>query len=131
MFCYHTATFRIRTSGDSMIRQPNRLANSRREFLQAASVAAVGLLGPSWASASQERSRANQGRIYIANKGGGIGKDKEAMVATLEEYKRLGFDGIEGKSGDLRHWCAERGDRRDRRAGAWGRRCGALESATV
>ncbi len=85
-----------------MIRQPNRLANSRREFLQAASVAAVGLLGPSWASASQERSRANQGRIYIANKGGGIGKDKAAMVRRLEQYKALGFDGIEGGSPNIK-----------------------------
>ena len=47
------------------------------------------------------RPRSNQGRIFKADKGGGIGKDKAAMVARLTQYRDLGFDGIEGGSPDI------------------------------
>lgn len=78
---------------------------SRRVFLQTSStIAAAGAIGvgSSKAIAESNRSRANQGRIYKANKGGGIGPDKSAMVRTLEQYKQLGFDGIEGGSPDIK-----------------------------
>jgi hexulose-6-phosphate isomerase len=51
--------------------------------------------------AAQERARINKGRIYKANKGGGIGPNKAGMIKTLEQYKSLGFDGIEGGSPDI------------------------------
>lgn len=73
---------------------------TRREFLHTSAVLAAGtVVGASaGARAADTRPRSNRDRIYKSNKGGGIGKDKEAMVARLEEYKRLGFDGIEGVS---------------------------------
>ncbi|MGD9854367.1 MAG: sugar phosphate isomerase/epimerase family protein [Planctomycetaceae bacterium] len=76
---------------------------SRRDFLGSAGaiVGATTVLsgvGSAPARGESTRSRANAGRIYKADKGGGIGKDHAAMVARLEEYHRLGFDGIEGVS---------------------------------
>lgn len=52
---------------------------------------------------ASERTGANRGRIYKANKGGGIGRDKGDMVKTLLTYKELGFDGIEGGSPDIKN----------------------------
>jgi hexulose-6-phosphate isomerase len=79
----------------------------RRDFLQA-SVAGVvtGVAAMSTSSLAQnaaaERIRSNRGRIYKSNKGGGIAGDKAGMLATLNQYKELGFDGIEGGSPDIR-----------------------------
>jgi hexulose-6-phosphate isomerase len=79
----------------------------RREFLQAsaagiaAGVAAMGATGFAQEAAS-ERQRSNRGRIYKANKGGGIAGDKAGMLAKLTQYKQLGFDGIEGGSPDIK-----------------------------
>ena len=85
-----------------------RFHTSRREFLQASALAAAGLAGGAAANTalgaegtSAERSGANRGRIFKANKGGGIGDGKDAMLARLKEYKELGFDGIEGGSPDI------------------------------
>ncbi len=80
---------------------------TRREFLHAsaalaASATMLGCLAGPTHSADPNRPRTNKGRIYKANKGGGIGNDHAAMVAKLEEYKRLGFDGIEGGSPDIK-----------------------------
>jgi L-ribulose-5-phosphate 3-epimerase len=76
------------------------MSQTRREFLHTSSLLAAGTLlgGVSANAQAADRSRSNKGRIYKSNKGGGIGKDKAEMVATLEEYKRLGFDGIESVS---------------------------------
>lgn len=73
---------------------------NRREFLHAtAAVAAAALVADiGQAAPAAKRSGANRGRIFKSNKGGGIGEDKAAMVARLQEYKQLGFDGIEGVS---------------------------------
>ena len=72
--------------------------STRREFLQTTASVAVGIATSDVlrAAPSQDRAGSNQGRIFKANKGGEIGKDKAAMVARLQEYKQLGFDGIEG-----------------------------------
>lgn len=82
------------------------LSPTRRQFLQtSASLACSTAL---WggvriaAAAENERQHSNKGRIYKANKGGGIGKDKAAMVARLEDYRSLGFDGLEGGSPDIK-----------------------------
>lgn len=80
---------------------------TRREFLHksaalAASTTMLGSMASSTHAAEANRPRSNKGRIYKANKGGGIGKDHAAMVARLEEYERLGFDGIEGGSPDIK-----------------------------
>jgi hexulose-6-phosphate isomerase len=78
---------------------------SRRGFLQAAAIgSAAALAGAVNAddAAKPSRPRTNRGRIYKADKGGGIGKDKAAMVARLKEYKSLGYDGIEGGSPDVK-----------------------------
>jgi hexulose-6-phosphate isomerase len=48
-----------------------------------------------------QRPRSNKGRIFKADKGGGIGTDQAAMVAKLTQYRDLGFDGIEGGSPDI------------------------------
>jgi len=78
---------------------------SRRHFIQSSSaIAAAGALSfgsPTAAPGAEGRTRANKGRIYTANKGGGIGADKKAMIAKLEQYKTLGFDGIEGGSPEI------------------------------
>ncbi len=80
---------------------------TRREFLHtsaalAASGAMLGCFAEPTHSADPNRPRSNKGRIYKANKGGGIAKDHAAMVAKLEEYELLGFDGIEGGSPDIK-----------------------------
>lgn len=75
---------------------------SRREFLQTSVVLAGSAMFSSTtllpAAENAPRARANKGKIFKANKGGGIGKDYAGMVATLEKYKALGFDGLEGVS---------------------------------
>lgn len=76
---------------------------ARREFLRSTSFAAAGLamapFGNLFANhAAQERSHSNRGRIFKADKGGGIGGDMAEMVQTLSRYKALGFDGLEGAS---------------------------------
>lgn len=80
----------------------NTARTNRREFLQTTSLAAAGVAAGSLLTTNTafaaERERANQGRIYKSNKGGGIGRNKEEMLAKLNQYKELGFDGIEGIS---------------------------------
>lgn len=74
--------------------------NSRRTFIFT-SIATVGTsiaAGSLTSLAAAEREHLNKGKIFKSNKGGGIGKDEDAMVATLQNYKDLGFDGIEGVS---------------------------------
>ncbi|MEW4526632.1 sugar phosphate isomerase/epimerase family protein [Maioricimonas sp. JC845] len=83
-------------------------STSRRDFLvQASGTVAAGLVAMNSATApaqdASERTGANRGRIYKANKGGGIGRDKGDMVKTLLTYKELGFDGIEGGSPDIKN----------------------------
>lgn len=76
------------------------LQQNRREFLESAVVTGAVLLAAQGMAAteSKPRMRKNKGKIFKSNKGGSIGKDFEGMVATLERYKTLGFDGIEGAS---------------------------------
>lgn len=74
---------------------------TRRQFLETSAIATgVAVLGGqiSCAAESPQRERKNRGKIFKANKGGGIGKDYAGMVAALERYKSLGFDGLEGAS---------------------------------
>ncbi len=74
---------------------------SRRQFLgTAAAVTGVAISGAEWTLAAEPatRERKNKGKIFKANKGGRIGKDLDGMVTKLEQYKTLGFDGIEGAS---------------------------------
>lgn len=78
---------------------------TRREFLQTASLATAAACLPALgqsAQAGEKRKGANRGRIYKSNKGGAIGADKAGMLATLESYKALGFDGIEGGSTSIK-----------------------------
>ncbi|SFJ60042.1 TIM barrel protein [Planctomicrobium piriforme] len=79
------------------------LPASRRDFLKCAAGLAVGsaLTIPGWQSQSVAGTRENKGKIFKSNKGGFIGSDEAGTVQTLEEYKRLGFDGIEGESPGL------------------------------
>ncbi|MFO1093131.1 MAG: sugar phosphate isomerase/epimerase family protein [Planctomycetaceae bacterium] len=81
------------------------LSSSRRVFLQSTSAAAAVVAAGMWAGTTARgagsRAGANRGRIFKANKGGGIGKTSADYVTTLNEYKRLGFDGIEGGSPDI------------------------------
>lgn len=80
---------------------------TRRNFLSS-SVAVVATTtlwsgtGSKTARGQAARPRTNAGRIYKADKGGGIGKDQAAMTARLEDYRRAGFDGLEGGSPDIR-----------------------------
>ena len=78
----------------------------RREFLQQSGAGAAALAAAVWvgsaASGAAARKGANRGRIFKANKGGGIGDGKDAMLARLTQYKELGFDGIEGGSPDIK-----------------------------
>ncbi len=79
---------------------------TRREFLQSAAVVtgsvAMSQFFPTPVNADDlARPRSNRGRIYKADKGGGIGGNYEEMVAKLERYRDLGFDGIEGGSPDI------------------------------
>lgn len=71
---------------------------SRRDFLKFAGAAAAAncVVGNGHVPAA-EASTAKP-VIYSAIKGGGIGNDKAAMIARLQEMKALGFDGIEGGS---------------------------------
>lgn len=74
----------------------------RRTFLHTAAVAsAATLAGAAVADDKPQRPRSNRGRIFKADKGGGIGKDKASMVAKLTQYRDLGFDGLEGASPDI------------------------------
>jgi hexulose-6-phosphate isomerase len=76
----------------------------RRTFLQTSAALAAGVALSGSAAIAQEipRPRSNRGRIYKSNKGGGIAGDKAGMLAKLNEYKQLGFDGIEGGSPDIK-----------------------------
>jgi len=81
------------------------LNNNRREFLKvsALTIATTGWTVRSLAAdgSAKERTHANKGKIFKANKGGNIGADEAAMIKTLERYQKLGFDGIEGNSPGL------------------------------
>ena len=72
-------------------------SQNRRQFLQAtstiAAAAAVGI-----GSVFADDGSTQVPIIYAAIKGGGIGRDKAAMVARLKELKALGFTGVEGGS---------------------------------
>jgi hexulose-6-phosphate isomerase len=80
---------------------------SRREFLKGAvAIAGGGWYAGNWAVAADETvaaapAHSNRGKIFKSNKGGFVGRDQAEMVRTLEEYKRLGFDGIETMSPGL------------------------------
>jgi len=77
---------------------------SRRSFLKYTAAMTVGALAVPHQTAQAQATEAvpeNRGRIYISNKGGFIGKDEESAIKTLEEYKRLGFHGIETQSPGL------------------------------
>jgi len=76
--------------------------NTRRDFLKAS---ALTLAGSGFTIRSLQaddkanaRSHVNRGKIFKANKGGNIGKGVDGMVKTLEQYQKLGFDGIEGNA---------------------------------
>lgn len=74
---------------------------TRRQFLgTTAGAGSAALLGTNTNLFAKEsmRERKNKGVIFKANKGGGIGNNFDGMVNTLEKYKTLGFDGIEGAS---------------------------------
>ena len=70
----------------------------RRTFLHTTAAAAAGMALVRRATAADEEGTPRKPTVYAAIKGGGIGKDKAAMVATLKNLKKLGFDGIEGAS---------------------------------
>lgn len=74
---------------------------TRRNFLETTVVlsgtAMFGSKTPLLADEAK-RERKNKGVIFKSNKGGGIGKNLQGMIKTLEKYKALGFDGIEGAS---------------------------------
>ncbi len=77
---------------------------TRRTFLKSTACLTVGALASAHGiavAAEAERTHENKGRIFISNKGGFIGKDEESAIKTMEEYKRLGFDGIETQSPGL------------------------------
>jgi hexulose-6-phosphate isomerase len=78
--------------------------STRREFLQTSTALAAGYVTirkDSATAAAQDRPRTNAGRIYKADKGGGIGRTLDEMIARLNEYKQLGYDGLEGGSPDI------------------------------
>lgn len=80
------------------------IPHTRRTFLQTAAVStAAAVVAPAAADdqPKTERPRSNRGRIFKADKGGAIGRDKAQMVAKLRQYKDLGFDGLEGGSPDI------------------------------
>ena len=76
------------------------LRSDRRRFLVASAASSLALANITVADdpATPQRSRSNQGRIFKADKGGGVGDDKQAMIARLTKYRDLGFDGLEGGS---------------------------------
>lgn len=72
---------------------------NRRQFLQATStIAAATAVGIGGSVAGADEGSTHMPIIYSAIKGGGIGKDKAAMVARLKQLKALGFTGVEGGS---------------------------------
>ncbi|MCA8991155.1 MAG: sugar phosphate isomerase/epimerase [Planctomycetaceae bacterium] len=72
----------------------HNMNTTRRTFIKTA--AAASLLATVTPTFAAERERKNKGVIFKSNKGGGIGGTKDEMVATLQKYKSLGFDGLEG-----------------------------------
>lgn len=77
------------------------IKHNRRTFLGTAAIASGAVLVGTRISTAKEpakRERKNKGKIFKSNKGGGIGKNYDGMVEKLEQYKTLGFDGIEGAS---------------------------------
>ncbi len=73
-------------------------SQNRRQFLQTTtSLAAAAAVGAKTAAYANQDSAATP-IIYSAIKGGGIGKDKAAMVERLKQLKALGFTGVEGAS---------------------------------
>lgn len=79
------------------------LTPSRRGFLQVAAASTLAVVSRSLADDPKPaaRPRSNKGRIFKADKGGGIGPDQAGMVARLTQYRDLGFDGLEGGSPDI------------------------------
>jgi len=83
---------------------PLTSSGSRRQFLSTAAAASAGLLASCTMAddaAAVPRPRSNRGRIYKADKGGRIGGNQAEMAAKLQQYKDLGFDGLEGGSPDI------------------------------
>jgi len=78
---------------------------TRREFLKASALtitaASISIRSLRAEDAPLPRSHENKGKIFKSNKGGRIGNTEEEIIAVLEEYKRLGFDGIEGDAPGL------------------------------
>ncbi len=75
-----------------------QFTQNRRQFLQTTStIAAMATIGIG-SVANADDSSPRVPIIYTAIKGGGIGRDKAAMVARLKQLKALGFTGVEGGS---------------------------------
>ena len=73
----------------------------RRDFIRTTALATTAVassLVSRPVNADAKRSRSNQGRIYKSNKGGKIGDYKVSMLRKLEQYRSLGFDGLESIS---------------------------------
>ncbi len=71
--------------------------HDRRAFLQqTAAFVAAGLVSQTVAQADEQEPTAP--KIYFAIKGGGIGRDANAMATRLRTLQELGFDGVEGAS---------------------------------
>lgn len=77
---------------------------NRRDFLktagQAVAVAGVTQMNISHPSPlhAAEPAGPNAGKIFTAIKGGGIGRDRDQIIARLEQLKNLGLTGVEGGS---------------------------------
>ncbi|WP_437185591.1 sugar phosphate isomerase/epimerase family protein [Planctomicrobium sp. SH668] len=78
----------------------------RRDFLKTSALtvagAAISIRSLRAEEPAEKREHSNKGKIFIANKGGSIGNGVDGIVATLEQYRKLGFDGIEGDSPGLK-----------------------------
>ncbi|TWT56908.1 Xylose isomerase-like TIM barrel [Thalassoglobus neptunius] len=74
---------------------------TRRDFVKTAAIGVGATVfggSPLTQAAEEKRPRRNQGKIFKADKGGGIGSDEKGMIEKLEQYQSLGFDGLEGAS---------------------------------
>ena len=72
---------------------------TRRDFLKTSACGATtACLTGMPVIAAEPHARSNKSEILKANKGGGIGGNEQQMIEKLQQYKNLGFDGIEGAS---------------------------------
>ena len=93
-----------------------RQNSNRRQFICTSAIAVTGSLATGLSSqtfaqdnsssktseAQKETPAADNGadrpKIYSANKGGGFGKTREQMAASLKKFKAVGYDGMESVS---------------------------------